>query len=113
MNKIFKDAKTLNNEIQAKKSELQALQQQMHSLPGYKFIHAVESSKTCFDSLFNTNEADLLVNEINDRDEPLTRGDILKIFIASGYEFNENHLDACYPDSNEVIREYYKYHSEK
>jgi hypothetical protein len=54
--------------------------------------------------------ADLLVEELHERDYPICRGEINEIFKFSEFAYNESHIDAKKPDSQECIKEEIRYY---
>lgn len=104
----MKTFKQLKNELTNAQNLVAELNAKLRQLPGYIFIEAV-NNQLAYNLL--DSPADLLVSEINDRDEPMNRAEIQAVFEASGFEFDQRHIDACNADSDEVIREQAAYYT--
>lgn len=55
---------------------------------------------------------DHLVDEINQRDEPMSRKAVEEILKFSGLAYTEDHIEKCRPDSAETIREQMRYYAD-
>ena len=57
------------------------------------------------------NFIDELTERLNERDEPMSRETIKQIFDYSGIDYKESDIDACKPDSQEIIDEQISYYN--
>ena len=89
---------TLLADVIAAEERLRLARAQLETIPGYEFIRSAEMKAFAFDDL-----TQLLVEELSDRDCPMSREEILEIFEASGFAFTEKHIDACRPESTEQV----------
>jgi predicted double-glycine peptidase len=97
----------LQIEIMNAETALNSLRQaQLHGA-GSAFINYVVNNEDYFKPM-----ADQLVETINDRDEPMSFEDIKDIFDFSGFDYTEEHILACRPDSQKTINEQLAYYRE-
>ncbi len=86
--------------LQALEQQIRELHSEMNRCLFSKEIQAIASNWT-FD-----REATRLAFQIEQRDFPLTRTEIVQVFKESGFEFNSLDIDACRPDADQATREY-------
>jgi hypothetical protein len=91
----------LIKKIQSTRDELFRLESEISQLPGCEFIQAVIERNT-FELL--ESDANLLVTELQQRDEPMTLKDIVAVFDASGFAYEMRHILECNPDSDDIVR---------
>lgn len=106
MSKIKGTFAELNNEI--RKAE-QALNKLKNSRLWYYSL--VNDAFAIYNNTIGISEAQCLVNILKDRDAPMSKDTIIEIFQFSGFDYNDNHIDQCQPDSLEVIKEQYNYYT--
>lgn len=93
------------------KSVIELLREKQSLIDSANSINMTLSCIPCSDLItavcnsddFMTDHADQLVELLKDRDEPMTRYDIIEIFEYSGFEFNASHIDACNPDTEQAV----------
>lgn len=102
--------KTQKETVLSLTSDIQALENKLMSLRARRsyinpFHKSILSIADDIGNFFLGN-ADALVKEIVQRDSPMTAKQILQVFETSGFDFNESHIQACNPDSEESCRSY-------
>lgn len=84
-------------------AQLNKINAQIMSIPCSKDMEAALGS----DDLFCTRtRAELLAEELAQRDCAMSRQDIEIIFRASGFDFTESDIDAAMPDDEASVREW-------
>jgi len=58
----------------------------------------------CFGD-WGSNEVDSLIEELNERDFPMTRHDIEEVFKYAAVYYKPSHIDKCRPNSQECVDE--------
>lgn len=97
----------LNSELFDAETTVLNLRADIGSNPSDYFMRAVMTR----DNLFADHTA-LLVEEINNRDEPMLYKDIREVFELSGLEFTEKDVLACNPDTQEAVDEQIRFYRE-
>lgn len=96
-------------EINQIESKLTAKRMELQRIPGLFFIQEVAKRLTW--DLFS-DPADLLAEELTNRDEPMLASDIKAVFQASGFDYTDRHIDAAHPDNQDTVNEQLKYYRE-
>lgn len=96
-------------EKQLAQDSVTAINMQLQRLPGAHFIQAVENQ---LERDLLAVPTQLLIAELNQREEPMSHAEITQIFRSSGYEFTEADINACTPDSAEAIADQLTYYKE-
>lgn len=92
---------TLVKQIEALQLTKLNLQSQLEALPGLVFIRSAIAKASIFD-----NEKELvqyLIEEICQRDEPMTFDYIKQIFEATGWTYTDQDVQSCNPESYEFV----------
>jgi len=100
MTKQTKTVLQLLAEKQAAQDAVMNADAAMRQVPFYRDIVSI-ATDFGFES-----EAGRLVVAIQDRESPLSREEIRAVFVASGFDFDESHVDACNPDSDKTIKKF-------
>ncbi len=102
--------RNMMGEIENLRFALRRAEAELQNLPGYWYMHNVEAKITGFES---ENEVlNMLIDEINQRDEPMSHSEIREIFEHTGMAYKESHVLACNPDSEETINEQIQHYRE-
>jgi len=80
--------------------QLENIRNQMRQNPYHSEIEIIRSSFSF------EREAMQLAEFIVQRDNPMTHKEIEQVFKTSGFEYTQDDVLACYPDSDEFTRQY-------
>lgn len=56
----------------------------------------------------NISQADFLVNQMQQRDWPMTENEIIEVFKRSGFKYEHKHIQSSRPDTEEYVMSYRK-----
>jgi len=101
--------KELIIKITQAQEQLRLLEVKQRSLPGYYFIKSVYERME-FDMFASPTE--LLIEEILDRDEPMTFDDIKRVFEVSGFDYTDDDIRKTNPNSDEQVQDQLRWYRE-
>jgi len=90
----------LTQELNAARDKVHSIDAELRNIPGYIFINAAFMAS--HDDWFG-NPADYLVDELVQRDYPMTKEEIIQVFEESGFDFEMTHIEACHPETKEQV----------
>lgn len=94
---------------QEKTSMSLALEQVNKLIEGITYYFLIEAAQARYlsQTLFEReSQAELLVKEISNRHWPMTKEEIKKVFINSGFNYEEKHILESRPDTEEYVIKY-------
>ena len=98
----------LNKELFDAEAIVMNLKSELRSHPSDSWMRTVMIR----DNRMFADHTALLVEEINNRDYPMTYRDIKEVFELSGLEFTEKDVLACNPDTQEAVDEEIRFYRE-